>query len=214
MPSTRTNDLPASGLARQADLGRFYVATNPTVGTGIAQSIVTAFSATDGLLTLRNGALGSSTRRLFPAYLKLIPTVIPASATRSELAITVDDITRYSSGGSAITVTKGPNMAVTDTTAGIVHFGALTLAAAGANVRLVSRSQLRAAIPVAFEEYLIDFTGLGTTGTLGGTAPVRNIYSAPPVILGSGQSMQVHVWHPSNAATAASWEFELGYYER
>lgn len=204
------NSALSAGLYPIADEGTFFTATNAAAGTGLASSITTAFSATAGLLTVRNGSTGAGqNRRLCMNSIRLIPTVAPASATRSEFAITIDDITRYASGGSAITPVN-PNMDSATAPSAVVHFGALVLAAAGSNVRLVSRGQLRSSIPVAFEEYVIDFRGTAhSEGTLGGATAVRNVSVVPPVVLGPGQSMQLHVWHPANAATAASWEFEV-----
>lgn len=202
--------------------GDLYKAMNPTPGTGIAQSIIGAFSATDGVLSLRNAAVEVEPARkkiIMPLYLRLIPTVVPASGVRSEGLIAVDSITRYSSGGSAITNLRNPVMNNPEVSSAVVHFGALTFAAESANVRRVERFQLRSVIPVAFEELLIQFAGQlygydTATGTLGGTVALRCPVTVAPVVLYPGHSMTVHLWHPSNAATPASWEFTLAYREK
>jgi hypothetical protein len=202
----------SAGLYPMADEGTFFTAVNPTPGTGIAQSIVGAFSATDGVLTIQNGA--TATNRLYINHIRLIPTVVPASATRSELLISIDSATRYSSGGSSLTA-KNVAMGSSTASAATVKFGALTLAAETGNVRRICRAELRSAIPVAFEEYVIDFGKLQPLpATLGGTTAQRNVTNAPPAVLEANHSLQVHLWHPSNAATAASWEVEVGWWER
>jgi hypothetical protein len=206
-------------LDNLADEGSYYKAVNPTPGTGIAQAVQVSFLATNGLLTIRNGDTVNG-KRIYLDYLRLINTVVPATATRSEALIAIDTGTvRYSSGGSQITALHNANMDSPRTSIAVVHFGALTLAAETANVRRLSRLQLRAAIPVQFEEYLILFGRAADGGgfnTLGGATAQRQVVDAGPVVLGpnSNHSAIVHLWHPGNAVTAASWEFELAWYER
>lgn len=197
----------------QAEEGSLFSAVNPTPGTGIAQTIQTSFSATNGILTLRNAA-ASANKRIYPKLLRLINTVVGASATRSECLISVDNITRYSSGGSAIAALPNRNMDDVSASEAVLHFGALTLAAESGSVRRISRAQLRTAIHVQFEEWVLRFgTGEGDGAVLAGTAP-SVIKNFPAIVLGQGDSMQVHLWHPSNAVTAPSWEFELSWVER
>jgi hypothetical protein len=196
--------------------GSIFSAINPTISTGIAASIQTTFSATNGLLSLRNNA-GANGVRIQPMSLRIIPTVLPASTTRVECAIAIDSIVRYSSGGTQITALPNVNMDSARTSAAVLHFGALTLAAASANVRYISRFQLSSVIPILFEEYYILFGCLGgDAGTLGGTTARRVTVSAPPVCLGpnANHTMTLHMWVPGNAATAGQYEFELNWIER
>jgi len=196
--------------------GSIFSAINPTIGTGIAASIQTSFLATNGFLTLRNNA-GANGVRLIPQWIRLIPTVVAASATRIEAAITIDSIVRYSSGGTNITALPCTNMDSARTSSAVLHVGALTLAAASANVRTLSRFQISSVINVAFEEYFIMFGAQGgDAGTLGGTVARRATVSVPPIALGpnANHSMQFHMWAPGNAATPPSYEVEVCWVER
>lgn len=198
---------------QQCDEGALFSFVNPTPGTGIAQTIQTSFSATNGILTLRNNA-ASANKRIYPKLLRLINTVVGTSTTRSECLISVDNITRYSSGGSALTTLANRNMDDATASEAVVHFGALTLAVESGSVRRISRFQLRTAIMVQFEEWVIRFgTGEGDGAVLAGAAPsvIKNV---PAIALGQGDSMQVHLWNPANATTAPSWEVEGCYLER
>lgn len=174
--------------------GRVFHWLNPTIGTGIAQAIETAFDPLKGVLSVLNPVASSGW--LLLDSLLLIPTVIPASATRSEWALVVDSIVRYSSGG-AVVAGINPNLlsVVTAASRATVHFGALVLAAESAGVRRTIRGQLSAAALTQFAEYLIRFdeaeAGRG------------------PAILRPGQNATLHLWHPGNAVTPASWEFVL-----
>ena len=64
------------GSARHSlcEEGSYFSAINPTPGTGIAHTIRTSFSATDGIFLIRNA--GSGGEYLFMDYIRLIPTVL------------------------------------------------------------------------------------------------------------------------------------------
>ena len=103
------------------------------------------------------------------------------------------------------------------TSSGVLNFGALTLAAASGNQRIVGRSTLASVIPVVLDEYIIFFGPYGGDfGTLGGTTATRRTLSTVPITLGpnANHNMSLHVWYPSNAATAANFEFEFCWVER
>lgn len=194
--------------------GSYFKAINPTPDTGIASAITAAFSATAALWTLYN-ADAANGKQIALDYIRIIPTVVPASATRSEVVIAIDNIQRFSSGGSTIAA-KGANMDQATASIATFNFGAVVAAAESGNVRRLARAQLRAAIPVAFEELVITFgseSAPGTT-TLGGTTAQRNVVDVGPVVIGPGHTLVGHVWHPGNAATPASWEVEAGWWER
>ena len=125
-------EMKGDGLMAFTDEGTLFRAVSPTPGTGIAQNITAAFSATDGIFTLRNSDAAGG-KRIYPVYVRLISTVVPASAVRSEALVAVDSITRYSSGGSALTA-RNVNMDSAVAAVGVAHFGALTLAAESGNV--------------------------------------------------------------------------------
>lgn len=195
-----------------AEEGSYFSAVNPTPGTGIAHTIRASFSATDAIFHIRN--TGSGGEYLFMDYIRLIPTVIPAAATRSELLIAVDTSSRYSSGGTALTPVNR-NVASAQATVATVRFGALVLAAEGGGTRRVSRAQIGTTIPVAFEETFIRFGGeTAASGAIGSTVGVRKGVPVGPVAIGNGHDLILHLWHPGNATTAGTWEVEAGWWER
>lgn len=204
------------GLMAVCEEGSYFNAINPTPGTGIAQSIQATFSATNGAFCLRNGDTAGG-KRITMDYLRLINTVVGASTTRSEALVAIDSTIRYSSGGSAIIPTNA-NMDSGTATIAVCHFGALSLSAESGAVRRVSRFQLRTAIMVQYEEFIITFgrpTDFGAFNTLSGTAGQRMVVDAGPVIIGpNNHSLTIHIWHTGNAVTAPSWEFEAGWIER
>lgn len=201
-----------------ADEGTYFVATNPTPGTAIAGAVNAAVSETAGnLLYIKNndGVGNSRNKRIYMQYLRLITTVAPASGLTGHCFMKVDNINRFGSGGTAITPTN-VNMDTSAATVSQVYFGALTTVAPSIAARTVHRSVMRSVVPVINDETIFVFGGNEFAGasTLGGTVAGRSIIPSAPVIIGPQQNLCMQVWYPSNATTPASYEFEIGWFER
>jgi hypothetical protein len=186
-------------------LVKCFTAINATPGTGIAEAIKTSFAATAATAILRN----TSGFLYRPQFIRLINTVAPASATRSEGLIAVDyGATRYSSGATALTAPKNRDGTSSASSTATTRFGALVTAAATANVRVQSRFQVKNAIVIAFEEILIVFDKDSNTSSQSVTG-LRQVVDVGPLVLGRNSEMILHLWHPANAATPPSWEVEM-----
>jgi hypothetical protein len=203
------------GLYPLAIEGTYFKAINPTPGTGLATSIQTSFSSTNGVLAISNGGSGSAPHLILD-YLRLIYTVVGTSTALTAGVVAIDNTIRYSSGGTAITALNGCNMDVASSSVATLHVGALTLGAASGSVRYLSRFNLRTAIMVQYEEQVISFgrPSAGDYNVLSGTSAQRMVTDAGPVVLGAGSSACIHLWNVGNATTAPSVEFELGWIER
>lgn len=198
-----------------ADEGSYWKATNPTPGTAIAHATTAAFSATAALFCLRNTD-AEGAKRLYLDYVKLITVGTPTTATSAQMAMTIDNTNRFSSGGSAITPVN-VNMDSALGTIAALNFGAVVLTAASGSVRLVARHTFKTqATPcLAVGDVIIaDF------GTFQGQHSVQNGATAQalpgsfgPVILGGGDSLNFHLYYPAVTA-APTFEFEIGYWER
>lgn len=208
MPIHAPRDISRVPPAR--NLLKTFSAQNVTPGTGIAEAIKTGYAATAATAILRNTTAGLLYR---PQYVRLINTVAPASATRSEgLIVTDNGATRYTSGATALTTPTNRDGASSAASAATVRFGALVTGAATANERKHSRFQLKNSIVVAFEEIVIVFdkdvhlNGSSATG-------LRQVVDVGPLIIKPSQEMILHLWHPGNAVTAPSWEVEITWTE-
>jgi hypothetical protein len=189
---------------------------NLTASTATIQS---TFNATNCFFTVRNAApiIDPLTPKIYPLWFRMICNVVPASATRIDAAITLDNIVRYASGGVLDTPASSFNC---NRESGVIskaiaHSGAVTLAAASQNVRVVSRMVLSSTIPVIYDVIDIVFSRESHhPGLLGGTVGSVKSVSAPSISLGPGNCMNLHIWYPSGAATAGQFIYEFAYMEQ
>lgn len=201
-----------------ADEGTYYVA-NTVFNTPVAFAINAAPSETAGyfLNFKNNDILGAADAvRHSIHYIRLVMTVIPATATAGHFFIKTDNINRFTSGGSLLTPSN-PNTDTSPASQAAINVGALTTAVAGQSSRSICRGVLRSAIPVVNDEYVFTF---GTAdmnapnATLGGTVAQRLVIPCPPLIIGPQSNFGLQLWFPGNATTPASFEAEIGFWER
>lgn len=198
-----------------ADEGSYFIATNPTMGTGIAGiAASTSYDAAESLLLLRNT---STTKRLYLHFIDLVVTAAGANGTTTGFTMTSDKgNTRYSSGGSTITSIVNPNLASTETAEVQMYFGALVTAAASTSARLLGDFLVRNVIKVVGDSYRFTF-GEGNWAIAGdalsGTNPVKVNVPCPPVVLGENDQFLLHDWGASQSG-ASSYQFRVGFWMR
>lgn len=193
--------------------GSYFVATNATLGTPITGTAApTAFSATVALVSIYNG---SATKSLFLDYLRLYPKAAGTNGTNFSYAISLDRVNRWSSGGTAITPVN-VNVSSDVASNATVYCGAITAAAASAYVKRFSHGTLRTVIKVIGDVYEWRFgdsatpsMGMAMEGTTQAFVPVR----CAPLVIPPGCSMLLHEAAASQSV-AATYELELGYWER
>lgn len=210
--------LLGSKLALLADEGSYFVATNPTPGTGVAgKAAPTALADTAALMHVHNNETDLlKGKRLYLDFLLLRPTAAGTNGTNFNLTQKIDrGPTRYASGGSNITPVN-PNMGSSETSPAVVKVGDLTLGAATSSARLVHHEQVRSVIKVIGDKYLLTF-GNSSPPTIGmameGTAQAAIHLACPPVVLGPGDQWCLHEWAASQSV-AAGYEFVLGFFAR
>jgi len=202
---------------RHADEGRYFMATNPTPGTGIAGIAATgAFADAESLLFVRNFATAAEGTRIYLDYLRLTVTAAGANGSDVRYVSKLDTgATRIGSGGSAITPVN-VNMQSTETTKATVQFGAVASAAASSAARLISNGLVRNVIAVVGDVYTFDFGGqpaLPAAHAVAGAAVANILIKHPPVVLGPTDQFVFSI-HQTAQTAASSFELELGYWER
>jgi hypothetical protein len=210
-----------------ADEGSYFVTTNPTPQTVLAYGAAgtqAAFSDTVPFMQLINtGNPGDPAAPLvWFDYLKLIQIggTAPATTTSVGFAIKVDNGFRAATAGTPVTATPvSPNMnlATAQPAARLVYFtGAVaTIPAASAAARLVARGTLKGGPTLVLDEYTISAGAVDGT-PMGGYLTAVAAYNTrvPPIGIGPGQSMTIHLFFPGGATNPFSYEFELGHWER
>lgn len=212
-----------------ADEGSYFFTRTPTVGTGIIQTVSTAFSDTQPyIIVVNNNPVpnAGAGRSIYLDYIKLLCT--NAGATETQLAYTtrLDQIaTRYTSGGSGsygtqqTSVLQGPfplNPGSPANSSALIYAGAITTAAGSPQVRTVSSGWLRTAIPVVNDQYFLNFgtADMPLDGTLvSGTNIAQRAIPHPPVCIPPQCTFLLHLWGAS-MGTGPQFEIEIGHVER
>lgn len=200
-----------------ADEGSYFVATNPTPGTGVAGiAAADGLDDTEAFIVLRNNNTVASGKRIYLDRLKLRATVAGTNGTNIAWASKIDEGDRYTSGGSAITPVNC-NLEDGETTGAEMYAGALVTTAASSAVRLIDFGTLRTVIVVAGDEYVFDFGGDAVSQPAGlataGTAQLNKVIPHAPVVLTPGDTF----WFSPFAASqtvASQFEFQLSWWER
>ena len=200
-----------------ADQGNYFVATNPTPGTGIASGSVTTLADTTPLLIVKNNnSVGGA--NIYLDQLRLTVSAAGGGGTTRFLTSKTDTsqtTARYTSGGTSIGAGVNTNGLSTSAASNAqVYFGALTAAAAG-SARLICHLTLREIIEIVQDTFIIDYgaaVGQPTSAlATGGAATVARYFAHPPVVIPPQQHYLLHYWGAS--LTTASFEFVLGWTE-
>jgi hypothetical protein len=207
-----------SKLYPLADEGSYFIARNPTAGTGIADAAAqTSLSDTAPVLFLHNNAGLGSGKRVCLDFIRLEVTAAGTAGTNLRAAIKLDQgSSRYTSGGTGLTIVN-PNMDSGNVSlVDQLFFGALTAAAATAQARQVWQCLCRTVIPVVGDVYLFTFGAPQQPSSgmvLEGTAQLERVIACPPIEIGPQQQLTFHEWSASQSA-AKSFEITMGWWER
>lgn len=203
-----------------AETGSYFVATNPTPGTGIVVTTsITAFAETAGAvgvaLLVKNteSGTGNSSKRVYLDYLSIRNIAqAPTSATDWYMAGVIDySSVRYTSGGSQITpvnVNGDSSLASVAT----IYFGAITTAVPGSR-RLLFARQVLPRLMIIKDEIKLVFGGVADVVPTNSAAIMNIALSVSPCVLGPAQNFCLTMYGTANAA-APQFEFEIGWWEK
>jgi hypothetical protein len=210
--------LAGAKLYPLADEGSYFLASNPTIGTGIAGiAASTSYDATEHLFWLRNT---STTKRLYLDFIEITVTAAGAAGTTSGFTVTTDrGNSRRGTGGSDITTSiYNVNRASSETAEVSCAFGALATSAASTSVQAVFNGLVRNVIKVVGDTYRFSFGDSVATwqcagASLNGTTTAAITVPCAPVILGEGDQVFLSDWGASQSG-ASSYEFKAGFWMR
>ena len=208
----------------------YFVTRSPTIGTGIATAAApTGYVTTTPFMVIQNmnqNVNPPGGRCIYLDYIKLVCTAAGSNGTALYYATMIDNILRWSSGGSGsagtgqTSVLAGPyptNSGAAPNSGAFVYAGAVTAAANSSAARLLTNGVFRSAvIPVVNDMYLLNFAGVNlqqdSVLTTGPNVAQRSLVH-PPVCIGPGGSFLLNLWLPSQSA-ASSYEIEIGHVEK
>lgn len=199
-----------------ADEGSMFVAVNPTAGTGIlGHPAPTTFDETKPYLNIYNGnSAGGS--NIYVQRILLVDTVVSVGDTRTQFNFTIDNINRYTSGGTALSVAN-TNMLSGTTSGASIFAGATVAPAAGSARRLLGNYVIKGAnIDVVWDqvEFVFGSTGGSTGGLLTPTTTATHFTRyMPAIVIGPGQSFLMYQWAASQS-TGPTYEVIVDYIER
>lgn len=203
-----------------AALGQYYVATNPTPGTGVVCGTVTAASATaDGLFTIsNNNPPGGRTIQLDQLVLNMSGTAPTATTVMKMDAFVEIGIVAPSAGNVAV-VPK--NLLVTGPATGAVvnAFSAAmcTIPAAVGTRTLVDNWSIPTSLGITGDSYTMLFGGDPQAATpltaVRATAPANIVTAVKPVTIPPQTTCILNWWWLTQATNGPTFEFSLGYIE-
>jgi len=203
--------------------GSAFVTTNPTPGTAFADAVSASYAVTAPFAIFQNlNPQGGS--NAFLDYLKLIPTVAPASGTQAYFAAVRDNIATALTTNNMNAALRPANLNPASPIGSNCRLLAQNSATASALAALSPQAQVigRGAVgglPVVGDELVFDFGAIDPAAYQGLTAaqatcPGRKVSVLPPIVVAPQQQVIFYLWFPSNTTTGLSYEFELTHFER
>lgn len=209
-----------SGDYAAADEGSYFVSTLAATASTAVANTTQALADTNPGLALFNGNSASPAGNGFNVYLRYIKmkvTVVGGSNTSKNYSALVDNVlAKLTTVGTALGTPQNVNTG-SSTLSKLQGWGGVNIAAAqGVNGRRVGDGQVVGAVEVAFDEWIFDFAppvmGKNLIGTT--TLVSARTIPMPPVILAPGFWFTLGFWGASQAASADTYGFEVGYVER
>ena len=205
-------------------LGKGFVVTEPTLGTGVAYALQTATSATaNGFLMISNNNTTASGTNIYLDRLTITET---AAAPTGTLRMTFEAINEQGivamTGNVATRTPVNLNTAFTNATGATVQFfsgGAATVPAAVKTRNTLAEIHIDTGVAVQHDTYVIDFgVDSSTIGTAGLTAaraaaPATISTVAPALMVAPQTTTWLNMYWVTAATNVPSFTYQLTYFE-
>lgn len=205
--------------------GKYFLVTNPTIGTPVVGATITAWSATaNGMVVVSNGNAAGGANIIFDRLtLRMRSTAPTGTLTQQWEAYNETGIV----AGTGNVTTRTPVQVLTgqgstQTTGATVQMfaaGAITIPAAAGTRRQVGSATLATGVAVDGDTYEIQFGSDGLIGHKNGGAAARAtdtahiITSMDPIVVAPQTTTWLNMWWLTQAANVPSWEYAFSYYE-
>lgn len=199
-----------------AEDGAYWVALNPTPGTGIAgHAAPTTFDNTKPFILIKNNApVAPGAKNIYLDMIKLALTVAGSGGTLNLATHAIDAGAGYTSGGSALSPVN-PNGNIGIGSNAVIYAGAAVATANAGAQRVIANQRLRTPISVVGDVTLFDFGGAPIVSgmALEGTTELERVVVCPPVVIPPQGWYKLVLWRASQSG-ANSYEVEISYWER
>lgn len=210
-----------------AGSGKMFVATNPTVGTGVVWATLATASATaNGLFLVRNSA-GTGGPTIYFDRLELKQTATAPTATLSLNFEAWNETGAVVGTGNVANITPvqlQANLPQTTVAAGGIiqafSAGAITIpAAVGTRIKLDTAS-IATGLTFVKDSFVLDFGQDGPTPSIPGetaarlTTPVRMSGQMAPIMCPPGTTTWLNMWWDATATNVPSFEYRFSYFEQ
>jgi hypothetical protein len=198
------------------DEGSFFVTTLANTASTAVACTTQALADTNPALGLFNGA-ASGGYNIILRYIKMRVTVVGGTNSSKNYSSVVEQRTdKLSTTGTALGTPQNTNTS-SSVRSLLSGFGGVNIAAAAnATVRRVGDGSVNGAVEVAFDQWVFAFgepvTAMSQIGDQ--TKVSIKVVSHAPVILAPGWWYTLGVWGASQAASADTFGWEIGYIER
>jgi hypothetical protein len=203
--------------------GKYFLVTNPTIGTPVVGATIVAWSATaNGMFVFANtAASGGPSIVLDRLILRLRSTAPTGALTQQWEAYNEIGIVTGTGNVTTRTPVQGnaaaPQTSVT--TCQAFAAGCITIPAAVSPRRQVGSATISTGLGIDGDTYTLQFGADGpVTGKQGITA-VRAVDSAnivghmDPIIVAPGTTTWLNMWWLTQAANVPSWEYAVSWFE-
>lgn len=198
-----------------ADEGSFYVSTLAATASTAVAVTTQALADTNPALGMFNGQSAGG-YNLYLRYIKMKVTVVGGTNTSKNYSAIVEQRTdKLSTSGTALGNPQNVNTS-SSVLSKMNGFGGVNIAAsANGTNRRVGDGEVVGAVEVAFDEWIFVFGEYPAKSLIGTTSIVSaRTIPMPPVILAPGWWFTLGFWGASQAGSADTYGWEIGYIER
>lgn len=203
-----------------ADEGSYFVSTLANTASTAVANTTQALADTNPALGLFNGGPTTGANPGFNIYLRYIKmrvTVVGGSNTSKNYSAIVEQRTdKLSTTGTALGTPVNTNTNSSVLSKMVGYGGVNVAAAANATLRRVGDGQVNGAVEVAFDNWVFAFgEPVSAMSQIGDQTKVGiKVISMPPIVLAPGWWFTLGLWGASQAASADTYGWEIGYIER
>ena len=199
-----------------ADEGSYFVSTLANTASTAVACTTQALADTNPALYIFNGQSAGG-YNIYLRYIKMRVTAVGGSNTSKNYSALVENTAaKLTTTGTALGTPVNVNTGSAVLSKATLNAGVNIAASANATSRRVGDGQVGGAVEVAFDEWVFDFGAPVMGKNLIGTATLVSARTVPcaPVILAPGWCYTLGFWGASQAASADTYGWELGFIER